>query len=215
VSEFPTTAAAADASFLSADILEKLERMEDAMAAHIEFAKRFPSDPRAPASRLHLAELIAKLGRGDRELAARQILSAIIADYPSTSHSQAALQMKLKLEQDNRQREKDPILGIEVPQVLPTLRTMTEQFPTATTSMSAFNRLADLYQDLEQYERAAQAYVDLATNFPNNSNDAWFHAGEIYERRLKDMDRARAAYAKVPPTSSRYRDAQRKLTRNK
>jgi TolA-binding protein len=90
---------------------------------------------------------------------------------------------------------------------------MTEQFPTAATTMPALNRLADLYIDLEQYERAAQAYVDLGTNFPNNPNDAWFRAGEIYERRLKNMDRARDAYSKVPATSSRYRDAQKKLTR--
>jgi hypothetical protein len=33
----------------------------------------------------------------------------------------------------------------------------------------------------------------------------------MYEQRLKDRDRARAAYAMVPSQSSRYRDAQRKL----
>ena len=121
--------------------------------------------------------------------------------------------MKLRLEQGKRQRERDAVLGIDVPIVLPTLRTMTEQFPTAPMAMSAFNRLGEMYLDLDQYERAAQAYVGLATNFPNNPNDAWFRAGEIYERRLKDASRARDAYEKVPSTSSKYRDAQRKLGR--
>jgi serine/threonine protein kinase/TolA-binding protein len=208
----PGTPAAADASYMSTDILEKLERMDDAMAAHIEFAKRFPNDPRAPVSKLRLAELTSRVGRGDRELTARHILGEIISTYPSTAHAMVALQMKLRLEQNKRGREKDPVLGIDVQPVLPTLRTMAEQFPTAPATMPALNRLADLYIDLEQYARGAQAYVDLATNFPNNPFDAWFRAGEIYERRMKDRDRARAAYANVPPTSSRYRDAQRKLT---
>jgi TolA-binding protein len=213
VLDFPRTPAAAEASYMSTEILEKLGRMDDAMAAHVEFAKRFPRDPRAPVSRLRLAELTTKIGRGDREATARQILGEIVTSYPGTPHAQTALQMKLRIEQNRRQRERDPVLGIDVPPVLPTLRTMTEQFPTAATTMPALNRLADLYIDLEQYERAAQAYVDLGTNFPNNPNDAWFRAGEIYERRLKNMDRARDAYSKVPATSSRYRDAQKKLTR--
>jgi tetratricopeptide (TPR) repeat protein len=77
--------------------------------------------------------------------------------------------------------------------------------------MTAFSRLADAYVDLGQFERAAEALIDLATNFPNNPHDAWFRAGELYERRLKDLGRARQAYEKVPEGSSRYRDAQRRL----
>ena len=119
--------------------------------------------------------------------------------------------MKLRIEQRRRQRELDPVLGIEVPEPLPTLRTLTEQFPTSPMTMTAFNRLAELYDDLEQYDRAAQAYTDLATNFPDNPNDAWFRAGEIYERRLKDVDKARDALREGAAGSSKYRDAQRKL----
>ena len=57
--------------------------------------------------------------------------------------------------------------------------------------------------------------MELATRFPDTRLDAWFKAGEIAEQRLKNREGARAAYLKVPPTSSRYRDAQdraRKLT---
>jgi serine/threonine protein kinase/TolA-binding protein len=211
VLDFPGTPAAAEASYMTADLLEKLARVTDAMAAYVEFAQRFPADPRAPSSKLRLAELTLKAGRGDRELTARQILSDIVSSYPRTPHSQAALQMKLRVEQGKRQRERDPVLGVDVPLILPTLRAITEQFPSTPMAMLAFNRLAELYLDLDQYERAAQAYVDLATNFPANTNDAWFRAGEIYERRIKDATRARDAYAKVPTTSAKYRDAQRKL----
>ena len=43
--------------------------------------------------------------------------------------------------------------------------------------------------------------------------DSWFRLGEIYERRLNDPAKAREAYAKVPPASPRYNDAQKKLNK--
>jgi hypothetical protein len=61
--DFGGTTAAAEASYLSADILEKLGRHEEAMAAHVEFAKRFAGDARVPASRLRLAELATRARR--------------------------------------------------------------------------------------------------------------------------------------------------------
>ncbi|HUE90073.1 MAG TPA: protein kinase [Vicinamibacterales bacterium] len=209
--DFPSSAAAADASFMSAEILEKLGRLEGAMAAHIEFNTRFSKDRRLPASKLRLAELTLQSRQPDRENAAREILGDIVRAHPKTPQSLAALQIKLKLEQGRGPREMDPVLGIEVPRTLPTLRTMIEQFPTSPIAMIALNRLAELYADIGEFARAAETYTHLATAFPDNPNDAWFRAGETYERRLKDLDKAREAYAKVPEGTARYRDAQRKL----
>ena len=42
------------------------------------------------------------------------------------------------------------------------------------------------------------AFTDLATRYPSNPHDAWWLLGELYERRLRDDARARAAYAQVP-----------------
>ena len=209
--EFPGTPAAVGASYMSADVLEKLGRADEAIAAYDEFAKRYAADSRAAASRLRTAELIARSRRPNREAITREVLSQVIANYPKTPQALQALLMKMKIDTERRQRELDPVLGIQVPAVLPTLRSLTEQFPTHATSMIAFNRLAELYEDLDQFERAAQALNDLGVNFPNNPYDTWYQLGEIYERRLKDPARAREAYAKVPASSSRYRDAQRKL----
>jgi tetratricopeptide (TPR) repeat protein len=146
----------------------------------------------------------------NRERAARDILGEIARTHPATPQALAA-QMKLKIEQGRGPREMDPVLGIEVPRTLPTLRAMVEQFPTSPASMIALNRLAELYADIGEFARAAETYTTLATNFPGNPNDAWFRAGEIYERRLKDMTQARDAYAGVPEGTSRYKDAQRRL----
>ena len=178
VKDFPGSAAAADASFMTAELLEKMGRLDDAMAAHVEFDNRFPSDKRAAASRLRLAELMLRSKQPNKDNAAREILAKLISAYPGTPQALQGLQMKIRIDGDRRQRELDPVLNVQVPAVLPTLRTLTEQFPTDSSSMAAFNRLAGLYEDIDQYERAAQALTALATNFPNNSVDAWFRAGE-------------------------------------
>jgi hypothetical protein len=60
---------------------------------------------------------------------------------------------------------------------------------------------------------AADAYSQLGTSFPNTRFDAWFKAGELYERRLNNREAARAAYLKVPASSSKYRDAQNRSQR--
>jgi hypothetical protein len=41
----------------------------------------------------------------------------------------------------------------------------------------------------------------------------WFRLGELYERRLRNPDKARQAYERVPADSPRYRDAQQRLKR--
>jgi hypothetical protein len=68
-----------------------------------------------------------------------------------------------------------------------------------------------MYEDLRQYALAASALHDLAIRFPNNQRDAAWRAGEIYEKRVNNMERAQASYALVPQRSSHYRDAQKKL----
>ena len=208
--DFPTSAAAAQASFLSADLLEKLGRIEEAMAVHVEFNTRFATDGRIAASELRLAELTLKSRQANKETTARQLLKEIAERFPRTPDAFAALRLKLTLEQ-GRARELDPVLGIEVPRALPTLRALTEQFPTAPLVMAEWSRLAAMYDDADRHELAAVAYSNLATHFPSNPYDAWYRAAEIYERRLKDMDKARTAYANVPSTSARYKDAQRKI----
>jgi serine/threonine protein kinase/tetratricopeptide (TPR) repeat protein len=207
----PGTTAAIGASFLSADVLERLGRADDAIAAHEEFIKRYPGDSRAASSKVRLAELVSRSSRPNRDVTARALLDEVIASYPRSPQSFQALQIKMRMIGEGRQRSFDPVLNMQVPAMLPPLRTLAEQFPTHPSAMIAYNRLAGFYSELEQWERAAQALVDLGNNFPNNPYDSWFRAGELLERRVKDRARARDAYAKVSEKSPRYRDAQRKL----
>ena len=43
------------------------------------------------------------------------------------------------------------------------------------------------------------------------AHEAAWRAGEMYEKRVKDQEKARQAYMLVPDSSSHYRDAQKKL----
>ena len=108
-------------------------------------------------------------------------------------------------------RVNDPQLNASVPLSLVTYRTLVERYPAAPAAEAALDALARQYEDLRQYERAAVSLQDLATRFPANRVDAAWRAGELFEDRVKDAERAKASYALVPSQSSRYRDAQRKL----
>ena len=94
-----------------------------------------------------------------------------------------------------------------------TLRTLIEQFPDAPQAMPARNRLATMLSGMNRHQEAAQVLEEMGTRYADNPMEVWFRLGEIYERRLNDWAKAREAYAKVPPGSARYAEAQRRLTR--
>jgi len=213
VSDYPATAVAADASYLAAQTLTRLGRADDAMAAHLEFANRFAGDARFAESQVALGELTLKSRQPNREEAARAIFGRAAAAAPGTPAALRALQAKAGIEERRRLRERDPAIGREVPAQLATLRMLADQFPDSPHGMLALYRLGTMWADLDQWNLAAHAYTDLATRYPSNPHDAWWLLGELYERRLRDDERARAAYAQVPQSSRRYQDAQRKLSR--
>ena len=99
-----------------------------------------------------------------------------------------------------------------MPAALVSYRQLTEAYPQAATAEAAFIRLARFYDDIKRYDLQAQALTALASYFPKTRHDAWWEAGEVFERRLRDVAKAKDAYSRVPTTSRRYRDAQKKLS---
>ena len=104
----------------------------------------------------------------------------------------------------------DPVTKQQVPAAIVTLRMIIDQFPDAPQTIPARNRLAMMLMDMNKYADAADVLEELGKH-GDNPMDVWFRLGEIYERRLNDMAKARDSYAKVPPGSPRYADAQKKL----
>ncbi len=214
--EYPQSAAAAEAAFISADIHEKAGRDDDAMAAFVEFESRFSRDRRAPESKLRRALILSRRSQAEFQTQARELYGQVARDYPGTGHAQIALQQKLRLETGQRNlRAVDPVLKIQVPAVIPTLREIITQFPDSPQAMAARIRLATMLEDLDRHKEAAAVLEELGARADAGSNpgEVFFRLGEIYERRLKDPVRAKDAYAKVPQDSPRYNEAQRRLKR--
>ena len=213
--DYPGSRAGAEASLLAADLQEKMGRLDDAMASYVEFESRFKGDRRAADSKMRRAGILARQPRNPKAVQlSRELLNDVARDFAGTPQAQMALQTKLKIETDRKDlREIDPVLKVEVPAAMVTLRTFITQFPEGTQSMVARNRLAVMLAQMDRHAEAAQLLEELATKFPENPLDAWFRVGEIYERRLRNPVKAKEAYAKVPPGSSRYNDAQQRLKR--
>jgi outer membrane protein assembly factor BamD (BamD/ComL family) len=204
-------ASAAEAYLLMGSIRERQNRPEDAMAVYVELRGKYPSAPSAAEGTFRNAELVLRSRRPDRDRAAIEFFSQVEASHPESPYAPRALARRATIEDRLRMRVADAQLGASVPASLVTYRTLIERYPTAPVAESALDAMAKLYDDLRRYDLAAAALHDLATRFPANRVDAAWRAGELYEDRVKDRDRARASYALVPPQSSRYRDAQRRL----
>ena len=212
--DYPGTAFGVDAAFLAGDALEKAGRDEDAMAAYVEFDRRFPNHARMADSQLRRAKLMQRSKVQARQTEAYTLYGAIARDYPGTPEAKQALLAKRQIEGQRRQlRATDPVLNTEVPALLVTLRALGDQFPSDPDTMLALNQLAAAYEDMDRYQAAADVLERLASQFPGNPVEVWFRLGELYDRRLKNTDKAREAYAKVPANSPRYREAQQRLNR--
>ncbi len=212
--DYPNTAPAAEAAFLAADVHEKTGRMDDAMAAFVEFEQRFSRDRRAVESKLRRAQILSGRQNAQSQTQARELWGEVARDHAGTPHAQVALQHKLRMETERKNlRELDPVMNIQVPSAIPTLRMIIQQFPDAPQSMVARNRLALILEDLDRWEETAQVLEDLGARAGGNPADVWFRLGELYERRLKDPVKAKIAYGKVPKGSPRFNEAQRRLKR--
>jgi len=214
VAEFPGTRASVEAAFLAGELHEKSGKNDDAMAAYVEVESRFKGDARAADAKLRRAGLLARSRQPRADLQSRELLNEVVRDFPGTPQANVALQTKLKIETERRDlREIDPILKVEVPAVMVTLRTLIEQFPSAPQAMPALNRLSTMLSSMNRHAEAAEALEELGARFPGNPMNVWFRLGEIYERRLNNPAKAKDAYAKVPQDSQSYNEAQKRLNR--
>jgi serine/threonine protein kinase/TolA-binding protein len=211
--DFPGSRAAAEAAFTAGEIHEKSGRMDDAMAAYVEFESRFGSDRRTADAKLRRAAILGRQRGPKPQALSLQLMNDVVRDYPGTPQAQLALQTKMRIEADRRElRAIDPVTKEEVPAIIATLRTIIQQFPDAPQALAARNQLAMRLSQMNRHKEAAQVLEDLAAKAGDtNPMDVWFRLGELYERRLNDPVKAKEAYAKVPKESPRYNDAQRKL----
>jgi TolA-binding protein len=192
-------------------IFERMGKPDDAMAAYVELRTSHPAVAEVAPATLSLGELTLKSRQPNREETARVLFNDVATQFPKSPEAPIALLRRASIEERRRVRAVDPELGTSVPMELQTYRTLVQQYPDAPAAEAAYEKLAELYEDLRRFELAAGAWEALATHFPNSRRDGWWRAAELYRERVKDQARAQQAYGRVPAGSPRYKDAQERL----
>ena len=208
----PTSPSAAEARLLIARIYDRQRRVDAALAAYADLRATYPKDPASAEALLRMADLVQQTRQPDRTKLARSYLDQIVANFPTSYIAPRALAQRAAIEDREDLKVTDPVLQRVVPAALVSYRQLTDAYPQTQPAEAAFLRLSQYYDDMKRYDLAAQALTGLGTHFPKTKHDVWWQAGEMFERRLRDIAKAKDAYARVPNTSRRYRDAQKKLT---
>ena len=199
-----------EAEFLIGEARRLQARRDDAMGAFVEFGHRYPAHARAPEALFRLAQLTLQTVRPGSAEEARGLYGQVVEQYGASPWAPTALDEKAALESRLKLRQFDATLATSVPASLVTLRTLVQRYPSHPLAEKAWWSLADLYEAANRHAQAADACERLAAGFPATRHDALFRAAEIYDRRLRDEEKARSIYAKVPASSPRYKDAQKR-----
>jgi TolA-binding protein len=206
--------AALEAYMLMASIHEIRDKREDAIATYLDVSTRFRDSPRAPEALLRMGDVMLRSRRRGKEAEALKIYNDVASDYASTPWAARALMAKADLEERMRLHQRDDLLGTSVPSALVTYRRLVSSYPGSAERADALWKLAQIYQRVKRYDLAAETLTELAERYPASGHDAWFAAAELYDKRLKVDSSARAAYARVPSTSEKFEEAQKRLARN-
>ncbi len=198
-----------DAYMLLGQAYESSKRDDEAVRAYASLVERFTTSPRAAEALFRQAQRVMASRQPQREQAARQMYAQVADQYPKSDWAPRALVARAEIEERMRERVMDQAVGAYVPFVFPTYRALAERYPVF--SENALWKMSEILEDLNRYPLQAQALDDLTTRFPETKHDAAWKLGEIRERRLKDRAGAIEAYSRVPSSSPKYRDAQRKV----
>ena len=208
---YPTSPSAPSAYLLLARTYDQQRRSEDAMASYVELRSKFAGSPEAAEATVTLSDLVIRSKRENRETEAMALLNEVMTQYPKSPWAPRALEKRAVIEDRMKLRVNDPKVGTMVPASLVSYRALVENYSASGDQELALDRLSVMYEDLKRYDLAAQSLLKLAERVPKSDKDPEWRAGEIYEKKLKDSAKARDAYAKVPPSSSHFKDAQKKL----
>jgi outer membrane protein assembly factor BamD (BamD/ComL family) len=208
---YPTSPSAPSAYLLLARTYDQQRRPEDAMASYVELRSKFAAAPEAAEATVTLSDLVLRSKRENRESEAIALLNEVLAQHPKSPWAPRALVRRAGLEERMKLRVTDPKLGAQVPASLVSYRALVENYSASDGQELALDRLSVMYEDLKRYDLAAQSLEQLAERAPQGEKDPAWRAGEMYEKKLKDLGKAREVYAKVPPSSPHYKDAQKKL----
>jgi TolA-binding protein len=140
------------------------------------------------------------------------VLAEVPQRFPDSPWAPRALTAKALLETRERVKDTDPALG-SVPAAFTSNLQLATRYAGSPEAELAMWQAGEVLEDKKAYVRAAQMFLDLAARFPSTRYDAAWRAAEIYDKRLDNDTAARAAYAKVPPASRNYKEAQKRASK--
>jgi TolA-binding protein/tRNA A-37 threonylcarbamoyl transferase component Bud32 len=188
-------------------------RTEEALATYVEIGSRYAGSPQAPAAAFERARLVGEGAGKEAAQQARLLFAEVAASHPDSKWAPAALAAQAKIENDLKMTATDPALELRAPAAIGPCRSLVERYPDTPEAEWAFWQLGEIYSDLKKFELAAQSFADLGRRFPGTDYDAWWRAGQIFDRRLSQTDQAIEAYRQVPDSSNHHADAQRRIAR--
>ena len=106
---------------------------------------------------------------------------------------QRALKAKAEIERLQNLRFDEPELGPKVPAEVFAYRQLLISYPENEGAEEALWRLGTVYEEIKQFELAAQSLAELARRFSETLHEIWWKTGQIYDRRLDDKEQALAA----------------------
>ena len=204
---------ALDAYLLMASIHEIRDRRDDAISTYLDIATRYPESARTPEALVRMADALLKSRRRGREAEALKTYTDVASRYASSPWAPRALMTKGGIEERMDLHQRDAFLAASVPSALVTYRQLAEGYPASAERETALWKLSQLYQRIKRYDLAAAALEALGESYPSSRHDGWFAAAEIYDKRLKQPLNARSAYARVPTSSPKFEEAQKRLDR--
>lgn len=199
---------AGEAHLLKAEVLHELGRHDQEKAAYEEAMQRFPAGREETEAKYRLGDWYRSQKPDGWETEAIALFSDVI-ERPNP-RVPAALARLSDVQGMVKLKTQDAELG-EVPASLPTLRRLVTEFPNSPEAENAFWSLANLFRSLGHDARAAAVFEELGRRFPDSRWDGWWEAAELYDSKLKDAEKAEAAYRRVSSSSRNYEKAQRRL----
>jgi hypothetical protein len=172
------------------------------------------ADPALRAkARYRFGRAALESGLPNRNLLALGVFDEIPRAFPETEYAPLALSAKAAIEEAESSQFDSPEFGRKVPSSFLTSLAIVERYPTSPAAERAFWTVGGELESLKLWDRAADAYWQLATRFPATRLDAWWKAGQILDRRLDDRQRAIEAYGRVPSGSEHADDARKRIAR--
>ncbi|HMA62359.1 MAG TPA: tetratricopeptide repeat protein [bacterium] len=203
---FPHFPEASQAMFKRARIrAEEFEEYDQALSDYNRFIEENPESKRVPDAHFQIAVLMENyMEKYDMALDKYQDFAE---KYPDSEFTARAMERSAAIVEE-KIKDKEKAVGIYLD--------IAEKFKGSQTGKKARTKAANLYYEIEQYENSIDQFMQLYRSYPmeKESIEYLFKAADIYEKKLKDIDRAIETLTYITenfPATKQANEAQKRI----